>query len=105
MDTAVGYAPLDIPRVLLCHRPYFLQQAARRKIDLVLSGHTHGGQLVFGRWGETVIAPASLASRYVWGKYRIGNTHMYVSRGIGTVGIPIRINCPPEVTKITLVRS
>ena len=102
LETAIGSAPLNIPRILLCHRPYYLQEAAERRIDLMLSGHTHGGQIVLGQFGNVVIAPAALASRYIWGKYRIGNTHMYVSRGIGTVGLPIRLNCPPELTKITL---
>lgn len=105
MDIAFRSGSLPIPRLLLCHRPYFLTQAAEKKIDLVLSGHTHGGQVVLGRFGETVIAPASLASRYVWGKYRVADTDMYVSRGIGTVGLPIRVNCPPEITKITLRRT
>jgi predicted MPP superfamily phosphohydrolase len=93
-----------VPRILLCHRPYYLAQAAEQNIDLVLSGHTHGGQIVFGRIGNTVITPASLASHYVWGRYRGGNTQMYVSRGIGTIGLPVRINCPSEITKITLRR-
>ncbi len=96
-------ASLDIPKVLMIHRPYYLQQAADRNIDLVLSGHTHGGQVVLASFGKMVIAPASLASQYVAGKYKIGNTHMYVNRGIGTVGLPIRLNCPPEITRITLV--
>jgi len=105
LEAAIGYAPLAIPKILLCHRPYYLRQAADRNIDLVLSGHTHGGQVVLGHVGDLAIAPASLVSQYVWGKYRFDNTHMYVSRGIGTVGLPIRINCPPEITKITLVPS
>jgi predicted MPP superfamily phosphohydrolase len=103
--TALGKAPLPIPRILLCHRPYFLEEASALGIDLVLSGHTHGGQIVLGRVGDTVLAPASLASKYIWGTYREGNTWMYVSRGIGTVGIPVRINCPPEVTRIVLRSS
>jgi predicted MPP superfamily phosphohydrolase len=102
LDAALGSAPLKIPRILLCHRPYYLQEASEKNIDLMLSGHTHGGQVVLGQFGNLVIAPASLASRYIWGKYRIGNTQMYVSRGIGTVGLPIRLNCPPELTRITL---
>lgn len=101
--TAIGYAPLQIPKLLMVHRPYFLQQAADRDIDLVLSGHTHGGQVVLASFGNVIIAPASLASRYVWGKYHLGNTQMYVNRGIGTVALPIRLNCPPEITRITLV--
>jgi hypothetical protein len=105
MDAALGSAPLEIPRILLCHRPYYLKQAATRNFDLVLSGHTHGGQVVLGRFGDLVIAPSRLASKYVWGKYHEGNTHMYVTSGIGTVGLPVRINCPPEITKITLRKA
>lgn len=100
---ALGSAPLNIPKLLMVHRPYYLRQAAEKKIDLVLSGHTHGGQVVLANFGNVVIAPASLASKYVWGKYTMGETQMYVNRGIGTVGLPIRINCPPEITRITLV--
>jgi hypothetical protein len=105
MNAAVGIAPLRIPRILLCHRPYFLKQAALLGIDLVLSGHTHGGQVVLGRMGNTVFAPASIASKYLWGKYSEEKSQMYVSRGIGTVGLPMRINCPPEVTRIVLKAS
>ena len=103
IEIAARNTPRDIPKLLMMHRPYFLQQAAESNIDLVLSGHTHGGQVVLANFGRVVIAPASLASRYVWGKYRIGTTQMYVNRGIGTVGLPIRLNCPPEITKITLI--
>jgi predicted MPP superfamily phosphohydrolase len=49
-----------------------------------------------------VITPAAIASPYIWGRYQLGVSQMYVSRGVGTVGLPIRLNCPPEVTKITL---
>jgi uncharacterized protein len=99
---ARGIQSRRLPRVLLCHRPYFLAQAAEQQIDLMLSGHTHGGQIVLATFGNTCITPAALASHYVWGKYQRGNTAMYVSRGIGTVGLPVRINCRPEITKITL---
>jgi len=102
ISTALANTPLSIPRLLMVHRPYFLQQASDQNVDLVFSGHTHGGQVVLANFGKVVIAPASLASRYVWGKYSIGKTQMYVNRGIGTVGLPIRLNCPPEITKITL---
>ena len=102
LDQAIGSAPLPIPRILLCHRPYYLEEAATRKIDLVLSGHTHGGQIVFAQFGGMTLAPAALASRYIWGPYRVDQTQMYVSRGIGTVGIPVRLNCPPEITRIVL---
>jgi uncharacterized protein len=102
MQSASRGVPDALPRVLLCHRPYFLEEAASMGMDLVLSGHTHGGQIVLGRIGPVVLTPAAIASPYIWGKYSRGRTQMYVSRGIGTVGLPMRINCPPEVTRITL---
>jgi predicted MPP superfamily phosphohydrolase len=88
--------------ILLCHRPYFLPQAAEQGVDLMLSGHTHGGQIVLASVGHLALTPAALASPYVAGEYRHGNSLMYVSRGIGTVGVPVRLNCPPEVTRFTL---
>ena len=104
MDTSIAGADAKIPKILMCHRPYFFEQAEERMFALTLSGHTHGGQIVFGRIGSDVIAPARVASPYVAGLYTINDSKMYVSRGIGTVGVPIRINCPPEITKITLIK-
>ena len=105
MQSAARGVPDMLPRILLCHRPYFLEQASSLRMDLVLSGHTHGGQIVLGHIGAVALTPAALASPYVWGRYSRGNTQMYVSRGIGTVGLPMRINCPPEITRITLRRA
>jgi predicted MPP superfamily phosphohydrolase len=105
IDAALDGAPASLPTILLCHRPYYLEQAAGKGVDLVLSGHTHGGQIVLGKVGGLIVAPASLASKYVAGPYQSGSTMMYVSRGIGTVGVPVRINCPPEITRITLRRT
>lgn len=94
----------NTPKILLCHRPYFFKEAAAAGFDLVLSGHTHGGQVVFGDIGRDVLAPARIFSRYVSGLYTEGSSQMYISRGLGTVSIPIRFNCPPEITKIILER-
>ncbi len=91
------------PKLLLCHKPYAFDEIAKRDFDLVLSGHTHGGQLVPFKLGKFNLSFAALVSPYIEGLYQIGKVNMYVSRGIGTVGLPIRINCPPEITKITLV--
>ena len=89
-------------KILLSHKPYFFPKAAEAKIDLVLSGHTHGGQVVFVKVGDFALAPATFVSKYVAGLYDIGDSFMYVSRGVGTIGVPFRINCPPEVTKLVL---
>jgi len=102
LDTALARVTGPGPTILMCHRPYFLKELSGRGIDVVLSGHTHGGQIVFGTFADTTFTPAAIASPYVWGPYREGNTRMYVSRGIGTVGIPVRLNCPPELTRIVL---
>jgi predicted MPP superfamily phosphohydrolase len=104
-DAMLKRVDVENTKILLCHRPYFFQQAADRNIDLTLSGHTHGGQIVFARVGNEIVSFARVASPYVAGLYTINSSHMYVSRGIGTVGVPVRINCPPEITKITLVKA
>lgn len=91
------------PKVLLCHKPYGFDTLATKEIDLILSGHTHGGQVVPLKFGNFNLSFAATVSKYIEGIYKIGKSNMYVSRGIGSVGLPIRINCPPEITKITLV--
>jgi uncharacterized protein len=105
IQTALRGVPEGLPRILLSHRPYFLGEAAGAGMDLVLSGHTHGGQIVLGRIGPVVLTPAAIASPYISGMYSRGRTQMYVSRGIGTVALPMRVNCPPEITRITLRRG
>lgn len=93
---------LPSPKILLCHKPYGFDTLAKQDIDLVLSGHTHGGQVVPIKFGNFNMSFAATVSNYIEGLYSIGKSNMYVSRGIGSVGLPIRINCPPEITKITL---
>lgn len=104
-DLAMNGSPEHITKILLSHRPYFFPEFSSRNIDLTLSGHTHGGQIVLARFGNYVIAPAQMASPYVAGLYTLGQSKMYVSRGIGTIVVPIRVNCPPEITLITLRSS
>ena len=84
--------------VLLAHDPRRLTEARELKIPLVLSGHTHGGQVVLP------LAGAVAARRFpvVSGLARRGDTAIFVSRGLGTVYVPVRINCPPEVAVLTL---
>jgi predicted MPP superfamily phosphohydrolase len=90
-------------KILLCHKPYGFDDLAQRDLDLVLAGHTHGGQIVPFKFGKVNLSFAAAVSKYIEGLYSIGKTSMYVSRGLGTVGLPVRLNCPPEITKITLV--
>ena len=86
--------------ILLAHDPRRLQQATALNIPLMLSGHTHGGQIVLPGIG----AIAAKKFPVVEGMARRENTTVFVSRGIGTIGVPVRINCPPEVAVLTLSR-
>lgn len=96
---------LNTTRILLCHKPYYFEAAVAGKFDVMLSGHTHGGQIVLVDFLGVKVTPAALVSHYISGKYRRGNSLLYVSRGIGTVGLPVRVNCPPEITVFTLTKK
>jgi predicted MPP superfamily phosphohydrolase len=85
--------------VLLAHDPRRLFEASALDIPLVLSGHTHGGQVVLPLIG----AVAAQKFPVVAGIGRHNKTTMFVSRGVGTVYVPVRVNCPPEVAVLTLV--
>jgi predicted MPP superfamily phosphohydrolase len=88
-------APMTI---LLAHDPRRLTEAAALNVPLVLSGHTHGGQVVLPAVG----AVAAQKFPVVAGMARQRDTTIFVSRGLGTVYVPIRVNCPPEVAVLTL---
>jgi uncharacterized protein len=84
--------------ILLAHDPRRLREAAALGVPLVLAGHTHGGQVVIPGFG----APAARKFPVLSGTATEQDTTMYVSRGVGTVYVPIRINCPPEVAMLKL---
>lgn len=89
--------------VLLSHYPRFFPAAAAKKVDLVLSGHTHGGQV-----GVPFLAHrfsvSCLIERYIHGLYRLGETVLYVNAGLGTTGAPMRLGAPPEIMTFVLRR-
>ena len=84
--------------ILLAHTPMRLAEAAALAVPLVLSGHTHGGQIVLPWVG----AVAAREFPVVAGTGKRENTTIFVSRGVGTVYVPVRLNCPPEVAILTL---
>ncbi|MGH9349935.1 MAG: hypothetical protein ACRD26_22005, partial [Vicinamibacterales bacterium] len=84
--------------ILLAHDPRRLTEAAALGVPAVLSGHTHGGQVVVPGFGAFVKRRFPVLE----GLGRRENTRIFVSRGVGTVWVPIRINCPPEVAIVTL---
>lgn len=101
LDEAEQTAHPDGFNILLSHNPWGFNLATQRGIPLTLSGHTHGGQIVLDLPGIRV-SPASLFYPYVAGLYRHGSHALYVNRGCGTTGPPIRLNCTPEITILTL---
>jgi len=86
--------------ILLAHDPRRLTEAAALSVPAVLSGHTHGGQVVLPGVG----AVARRRFPILAGRGSRENTSIFVSRGVGTVYVPVRINCPPEVAMVTLTR-
>ena len=107
-DTMVGLEDLPLAlagsrdeelKLLLAHNPVILRRAARAGVDLVLSGHTHGGQVA---WRNERSASGRVRRRILRGLARRGETQIYVTRGLGTVVLPVRYGCPPEVTLLTL---
>jgi predicted MPP superfamily phosphohydrolase len=92
------------PIVLLCHAPdyadHLVTLAAGQAVALMVSGHTHGGQVRLPFVGA--IALPVMGKKYVQGWFRFGDLQLYVNRGLGTVGVPFRFDCPPEITLLTL---
>lgn len=94
--------PRDVAGVLLAHRPSWFAQAASLGFPVVLSGHTHGGQIAppppLVHWNV-----ARLIARWTRGYFELGDSALYVNRGLGVVGLPVRLNCPREISLLRLV--
>jgi uncharacterized protein len=103
LDATLRQIPAGEATVLLAHEPDYADRVARYPVDLQLSGHTHGGQIRLP-FLRPLYLP-ELARKYLWGLYSIGNLVLYTNRGIGTVELPVRFNCPPEITLITVRRQ
>ncbi len=92
------------PVLLMAHEPDFADRVAVHArgplVSLILSGHSHGGQVRLP--GLRPLALPPLGRLYPEGHYQVGASQLYVNRGIGTVGVPFRLNCPPEITLATL---
>lgn len=96
--------PPDSVRVLLYHSPELIPFASKLGIDLYLCGHTHGGQVRLPFYGA-VLTSSELGKQYDMGYYRLRDTHLYVSRGVGMEGLGaprVRFLCPPEITLISI---
>jgi len=93
--------PREAASILLAHNPRLIGLASRNGVSLVLSGHTHGGQVNLPLLG-TVYGRSPERLRYKIGWDRMGATQIYVSRGIGTIVLPWRLRCPAEITHLEL---
>jgi hypothetical protein len=92
------------PVILMCHAPDYsdvvLHHPAGSSVALMLSGHTHGGQVRLPLIGAVDLP--QMGRKYIEGWFRLGHMQLHVNRGIGTVGVPFRLNCPPEISLFTL---
>jgi uncharacterized protein len=95
------------PVLFMCHEPDYVDDVIPHPrfplIDVMLSGHSHGGQIRLPYIGPLILPP--MGQKYVEGLFHFSHMQLYVNRGIGTVGLPFRLNCPAELTHITLVRA
>jgi predicted MPP superfamily phosphohydrolase len=101
LELAMRGRPEGATTVLLAHDPERFDKAADAGADLVLSGHTHGGQIAMPFLSKR-LSFATLVHRYVVGFYRRGRSTLFVHPGLGTTGPPIRIGVAPEVTILVL---
>ena len=106
-DTAIPMTIRNVPNepiIVMCHAPDYaddlVAHPAGKSIGLMLSGHTHGGQVRLPFFGALDLPPGG--RKYVEGSFQLGTMQLYVNRGIGTIGVPFRFDCPPEITSITL---
>ncbi len=104
IDAALRERPPGMPTILLSHDPDEFRAASKRGVDLVLSGHTHGGQVAIPFFGRDLNL-SRLSHHHHIGVYRRGKSTLYVHPGLGTTGPPIRIGVAPAIVEITLRRA
>lgn len=100
VDAALARLDPQTPRIAVSHHPDVVDFLDNHRIDLLLCGHTHGGQIRFPFFGSIVV-PSKHEARYASGFHRVANVLMYVSRGLGAIP-PIRILCKPELATFIL---
>lgn len=104
LDRTLAGRPEGAPTVLLAHYPEFFHEAAERGVDLVLSGHTHGGQVAMP-FAARRISLSRLARQTAAGLHIRDRTRLYVNAGLGTTGPPVRLGAAPEITVLVLRRA
>jgi predicted MPP superfamily phosphohydrolase len=104
LNAALAEAPAAATVVLLYHEPDLADEVvADGRVHIQLSGHSHGGQVRLRNYGAIVLP--YLGRKYDQGLYKLDEMWLYTNRGLGATSIPLRYNCPPEITEITLSRA
>lgn len=104
LQTALAGRSTQMPTLLLSHSAQIYPQAKEANVDLLLAGHTHGGQCCLPGFGA-IITNDKLGRRFASGLKREGRLQIYVSRGVGWAKLRVRFYCPPEVTVLALERE
>jgi uncharacterized protein len=104
LERAEPLVTRDCVNILLSHNPDTFDRAAELGVDLSLAGHTHGGQLAL-EFISPQLAPSRLVTPYVSGRFEKPGGQLYVNRGIGTIGVPMRVGAAPEITVFELARG
>ena len=104
IENAMKGIESNTSKILLAHSPEIFRKIKEKDINLVLAGHTHGGQINIPFFSYFVL-PLKYDKKYKSGLFEENSTYLYVSRGIGETVLPIRINAFPEVTLITLLKN
>jgi uncharacterized protein len=101
LKTALKEVPKEEAVILLSHNPDFAEVSPDPRVSLMLSGHTHGGQAYLPGVGS-IFSPSRYGSKYLAGLVQGPASRVFVSRGLGEAGVPMRLNCPPEINLLTL---
>lgn len=104
LPAAMADVPAGVPVILLAHSPEIIAETLDPRIRLILSGHTHGGQITLPG-GFTPYTNMRISRRYLAGRHQVNGAVLYVSRGLGSTRLPLRFNCLPEATLFTLTRK
>ncbi len=101
LPIALAPVPENATVILLAHSPEIINRPIDKRIKLILTGHTHGGQICMPD-GKALYNNISLPMEFSSGLHKVGDAKLYVSRGVGSTRVPVRFSCPPELTLIKL---
>jgi len=102
LDSALKGTTNNLPKILLAHNPDIVYKIADKNINLVLSGHTHGGQIRLPLIGPLISAKSKLGRKYDYGLFKFGNSLLYITKGIGEDGPRARLFCRPEIVILNI---